>query len=767
MRGGKLIFVGCILISLFAQISAVKKSYIVYLGSHSHGPDATLEDYELVESSHYKLLGSYVGSEEKARDAIIYSYTKNINGFAATMEENEAEEIAKHPDVLSVFENTIHKLQTSRSWSFVDMDNAERDRIGALWTKAKFGRDIIIATLDSGVWPESKSFSDEGMAQVPSKWRGYCENNTKDGVPCNRKLIGARYFNKGIRAFNPDLNITNSARDTDGHGTHTLSTAGGNFVPGASYFGYANGTIKGGAPGARVAAYKTCWAEFCMDADLLAGFEAAIHDKVDVLSLSIGSAPVTRGLDYLDDALAIGSLHAVAKGITVVCAAGNNGPDGTIVNVAPWFLSVGASTIDREYLSSLRLGHVTVIKGATQESETLPQNRLYPLINSSDAAAHGVAQGDAALCDDSSLDPEKVKGKIVVCMGGVVDADTKTSNVREAGGVGVVIVNQTEEADYLTVGPNFLPSTMISYKHGLTLLSYMESTNKPLGNISPPESRIGVIRAPVVADFSSRGPSNSTPEILKPDVIAPGVNILAAFSPDGSSTDIMGDTRSTPYALLSGTSMACPHVSGVAALLKMIHRDWSPAAIKSAIMTTARTRDNKKQTIRDYTHEEATPFLYGNGHIRPNRAADPGLVYDITTDDYLNFLCALGFNATYLSNLTETPYFTCPSEPMRLENLNYPAISVPALDKTFTVTRTLKNVGSPGTYKVHVVAPSGVDVVVTPAELSFSRVGEEKSFRVAMTSKHRRIGKGYTFGRMVWSDGKHYVRSAVAVNVVA
>lgn len=167
------------------------------------------------------------------------------------------------------------------------------------------------------------------------------------------------------------------------------------------------------------------------------------------------------------------------------------------------------------------------------------------------------------------------------------------------------------------------------------------------------------------------------------------------------------------------------------------------------------------------TGNEATPFAYGNGHIRPNHAANPGLVYDTTVEDYLKFLCTLGFNSTYLSSFTKKP-FTCPSEPMKLEDLNYPSISVGALNKTIVVTRRLKNVGPPGTYKVRVEAPPRVQVAVLPRVLTFTKVGEEKTYRVAMMSRIKeKRQQGIKFGRLMWSDGKHHVRSAMVVNVVA
>lgn len=148
----------------------------------------------------------------------------------------------------------------------------------------------------------------------------------------------------------------NSARDHEGHGSHTLSTAAGNFVAGANVFGLGNGTAKGGSPKARVAAYKVCWPPIngseCFDADIMAAFDAAIHDGVDVLSVSLGGDPS----NYLDDGLSIGAFHAVKNGIVVVCSAGNSGPAaGTVSNVAPWMITVGASTLDREFQAIVQL----------------------------------------------------------------------------------------------------------------------------------------------------------------------------------------------------------------------------------------------------------------------------------------------------------------------------------------------------------------------------------------------------------------------------
>lgn len=189
-------------------------------------------------------------------------------------------------------------------------------------------------------------------------------NKLVNVVQSKRKVIGARYYNKGYAEVAGKLNSSfQSPRDNEGHGSHTLSTAGGNFVPGASVFGFGKGTAKGGSPRARVAAYKVCWPPIdgneCFDADILAGFDNAIHDGVDVLSVSLGGS--TSG--FFSDSIAIGSFHAVRHGIVVVCSAGNSGPaDGTVSNVAPWEITVGASTMDREFPSYVILGNKRTFK---------------------------------------------------------------------------------------------------------------------------------------------------------------------------------------------------------------------------------------------------------------------------------------------------------------------------------------------------------------------------------------------------------------------
>lgn len=449
---------------------------------------------------------SNTDSKEKAKQAIFYSYTRYINGFAAVLEDEEAAEISKHPEVVSVSRNQISQLHTTNSWGFLGLERNGEIPADSMWLKARFGEDVIIGTLDSGVWPESESFNDDGMGPVPSKWKGYCDPN--DGIKCNRKLVGARYFSKGHEAETHDSSY-HTARDYDGHGTHTLSTAGGRFVSGANLLGSAYGTAKGGSPNSRVASYKVCWPR-CSDADVLAGFEAAIHDGVDILSVSLGSGQE----EYITDGIAIGAFLAMERGILVVASAGNEGPDpGVVGNVAPWILTVACSTISREFTSNVILGNNKHYKGMSFNTNTQPAGKFYPLINSVDAKAVNVSSNQAKYCSIRSLDPLKVKGKIVYCTRNEDPDVEKSLVVSQAGGVGVILANRLI-IQQIRPRAHFVPTSVVSADDGLSILTYVYSTKSPVAYISG-ATEVGTVAAPVMADFSSPGPNFITPEILK------------------------------------------------------------------------------------------------------------------------------------------------------------------------------------------------------------------------------------------------------------
>ncbi|KAL9365967.1 hypothetical protein Peur_037166 [Populus x canadensis] len=746
------------------------ESYIVYMGESSFSPlSSTGEsssselDVQHMTKSHFDLLGSCLESKENVQDVMIYSYTKCINGFAANLNEAQVAAMKGNPGVISVFENKERMLHTTHSWEFMGFEANGAPTLSSLQKKANFGEGVIIANLDTGVWPESKSFNDEGMGPVPSRWKGTCQAG--GGFKCNKKLIGARYFNKGFASASPTPIPTewNTARDTEGHGSHTLSTAGGSFVPGASIFGYGNGTAKGGSPKAHVAAYKVCWPSDnggCFDADILAAFDAAIGDGVDVISMSLGPH---QAVEFLQDGMAIGSFNAIKKGIPVVASAGNSGPvAGSVAHGAPWLFTIGASTLDREFSATVTLGNKKFFKGSSVASKGLPAGKFYPLINAAEARLPTAPAADAQLCQIGTLDPKKVAGKIIVCLRGINSRVVKGHEAELAGAVGMILANDEESGSEILSDPHMLPAAHLTFTDGQAVMNYIKSTKNPTASISPVHTDLGVVPNPVMAAFSSRGPSLIEPAILKPDVTAPGVDVIAAYTEALGPSELPFDKRRTPYITMSGTSMSCPHVSGIVGLLRAIHPDWSPAALKSAIMTTAKTISNSKKRILDADGQPATPFAYGAGHVNPNRAADPGLVYDTNEIDYLNFLCAHGYNSTFIIEFSGVPY-KCP-ENASLAEFNYPSITVPDLNGPVTVTRRVKNVGAPGTYTVKAMAPPEVSVVVEPSSLEFKRAGEEKIFKVTFKPVVNGMPKDYTFGHLTWSDSNgHHVKSPLVV----
>ncbi|RZB51060.1 Subtilisin-like protease SBT5.3 isoform B [Glycine soja] len=313
-----------------------------------------------------------------------------------------------------------------------------------------YGEGVIIDNIDTGVWPESKSFSDEGMCPVPSRWRGICQ---LDNFICNRKLIGARFFSNGYESKFGKLNKTlYTARDLFGHG---------------------NGTAKGGSPRAYVAAYKegspknpTCWLGTidleCTDADIMEAFEDAISDRVDVISCSLGQPTPT---EFFEDGISIGASHAIVNDRIVLTGGGNAGPEpGT-----------GASL-----------------------STGLPYKKFYSLINSIDAKVANATIEDAQLCKAGTIDPKKAKGKILVCL------------LKEVDG-----------------------------------LSYAEGS--PMAYMTRAKTLLGLKPAPVIASLSSKGPNPIQLSILKPDITAPGVDILYAWSKVFSPTGFASDNRRILY----------------------------------------------------------------------------------------------------------------------------------------------------------------------------------------------------------------------------
>ncbi|GAV58747.1 Peptidase_S8 domain-containing protein/PA domain-containing protein/Inhibitor_I9 domain-containing protein [Cephalotus follicularis] len=698
---------------------------------------------------------------------IIYTYNNAIHGFSTRLSPQEADSLAAQPGILSVLPELRYELHTTRTPEFLGLgQNAD------LIPESDSASDVVIGVLDTGAWPESKSFDDSGLGPVPDSWKGACETGTNfTSSSCNKKLIGARYFYNGYEATLGPIDTSKeskSPRDDDGHGTHTSTTAAGSVVERASLFDYAEGNARGMATRARVAAYKVCWIGGCFSTDILAAIDKAIEDGVNVMSMSLGGGTS----DFYRDSVAIGAFAAMEKGILISCSAGNAGPSSySLSNVAPWITTVGAGTLDRDFPAYASIGNGQNYSGVSLYRGSELPGKLLPLIY----AANASNSTNGNLCMMGTLTPDKVRGKIVLCDRGVNPRVQKGAVVKAAGGAGMVLSNTAANGEELVADAHLLPATSVGQNSGDAIKKYISTESDPTVTILFEGTKVGVKPSPVVAAFSSRGPNSITPNILKPDLIAPGVNILAGWSGAVGPTGLATDPRRVEFNIISGTSMSCPHVSGLAALLKGAHPDWSPAAIRSALMTTAYVQYKDGQNLLDIaTGKESTPFDHGAGHVDPVKALNPGLVYDLTADDYLSFLCALNYTAQQINSVARRKFDCDASKKYSVNDLNYPSFAVNIETSRigsgsggFTVvkhTRTLTNVAAKGDYMVSITTMSpAVKISVEPQMLSFSEVNEKKSYTVTFTVSSMPSDEN-SFGRLEWSDGKHIVASPIAIS---
>ncbi|CAL5197767.1 unnamed protein product [Lathyrus oleraceus] len=731
--------------------SSLKSTYIVHMAK-SEMPESYEHHTVWYESS----LQSVSESAE-----MMYTYENAIHGFSTRLTAEEARLLESQTGILAVLPEVKYELHTTRTPQFLGLDKSAE-----MFPESSSASEVVVGVLDTGVWPESKSFDDTGFGPIPTTWKGACDTGTNfTASNCNKKLIGARYFSKGVEAMLGPIDETTeskSPRDDDGHGTHTSTTAAGSVVTGASLFGYASGTARGMATRARVAAYKVCWKGGCFSSDILAAIDKAISDGVNVLSLSLGGGMS----DYYRDSVAIGSFAAMEKGILISCSAGNAGPSAySLSNVAPWITTVGAGTLDRDFPATVSLGNGLNYSGVSlYRGNALPDSPL-PLIYAGNAT--NATNGN--LCMTGTLSPELVAGKIVFCDRGMNARVQKGAVVKAAGGLGMVLANTAANGEELVADTHLLPATAVGEKAGNAIKKYLFSEAKPTVKIVFEGTKVGVQPSPVVAAFSSRGPNSITPQILKPDLIAPGVNILAGWSKAVGPTGLPVDERRVDFNIISGTSMSCPHVSGLAALIKSAHPEWSPAAVRSALMTTAYTAYKDGKNLQDSaTGKPSTPFDHGSGHVDPIAALDPGLVYDLTVDDYLGFLCALNYTSTQITALAKRKFECDAGKKYSVNDLNYPSFAV-VFDtmggaNVVKHTRILTNVGPAGSYKASVTSDSkSVKITVEPEELIFKE-NEKKPYTVTFTSLGSTPQKVNGFGRLEWRNAKNVVGSPISIS---
>lgn len=690
-----------------------------------------------------KALGINLTSKTKP-----YGYRYAYYGFYARLTVKQAAKLARSPSVVSVVRDGYRHPSTDNTPTMLGLTAQ-----GGLWDDVGgvkvAGEPTIIGIIDTGIWPEAESFSDQlGPPYAPlAKWRGRCVSGEafNASTACNSKLIGARFFNKGlggdsgVKAVFPQE--FNSPRDLYGHGTHTSSTAAGQQGVRAGLNGYQIARISGIAPRARVAMYKACWGpstgSICRDSDLVQAVDQAVADGVDIINYSIapeiGFSPINRAF-----------LAAARAGIVVSAAASNSGP----VTDTPWAIVTASGSTNRTFISTITLGNGAVYSGASLSGAWGPQT---PLIDAAVIPAAGYGSASSTLCLTNSLNASAAAGRVVICKRGTNTRVAKSLAVKLAGGAGMVMAN-TVAGQSLNLDVCYVPTIHVTNADGNAILAYANAGPGATALLTPtsPATIVGWTVDPGAA----KGPAPTWGgNLLKPDITAPGVNVLASISPYFVTLANPGPN----VQLLTGTSMAAPHIAGLSALLRQAYPLWSPAAIKSALMTTT------SMLRTDGTAIPGTPYWFGSGAVQPNNAFTPGLVYDAGYADWVKFLC-------YYPLSTGLQSSDCPDGALSAPyNLNYPSVSVGSLTGPTMVTRAVTNVetldecqargGLPdclSTYTATITPPPTYTAVVDPSTITLAR-NATTSFTITLTPTAATVLNTYYFGSFEWQDPAGHV----------
>jgi subtilisin family serine protease len=731
---------------------------------------------DALDSSHDVVLAeSGVSTSTKVQD-----FTNALNGFSAVLNYDDAVKLAANPKVSIVLPNELRHVtavdgadQGSRD-DDGDHDGHDRhDRVsqknddlgnflgltdkGEAWKSGLTGEGVVVGVIDTGIWPEHPSFADDGTFPAhdpldstdsdPCNFGNAAANPNDAPFVCNNKLIGARQMLDTYRLLiGSDDDEFDSARDDDGHGTHTASTAAGNANVTPVVFGRTYPKISGIAPRAQIIAYKALGNLGGFTSDLVSAIDQAVADGVDVINYSIGGGPI------LVDADTIAFLFAADAGVFAAVSAGNDGPDPETVGGpadVPWVTAVGANTQRRSFNGTIKLDNGKEFTGA---SVTLGTNKL-PLVDAEFA-------GTSDLCLADSLDPAKVTGKIVLCRRGGNGRVAKSEEVFRAGGKGMILFNASDD-DNLFTDNHWVPTVHIDLTEGEKIKDYIASSSRPRARIKT-EKPGTIDYAPSMTIFSSRGPNATAADIIKPDITAPGLQVMAGASPFTDAGFVPGEL----FQAIAGTSMSSPVTAGIYALLKQAHPDWSPAMAKSALMGTANTDvlDNDRVS-------QAGPFAMGAGMVNPGKVAkpgsafNPGLVYDAGFVDYLGFLCDAG-PEIFANPAATCAFLAANGIQTQAENLNYPSIGISQLPGAATITRTITSVANKTvTFTASGIVPDGYEASVNPDTITLAP-GESASFEATITNVSAPLNE-WRFGQLVWSGGGYHVSSPVAVRAVA
>ncbi|XP_078436861.1 subtilase family protein [Wolffia australiana] len=723
--------------------------------------------YSYLTRFHDSLLREVLKGERYLK---LYSYRYIINGFAVVVTPQQAEKLARRREVAGVVADFSVQTATTYTPEFLGLPVGAWQEEGGV---DGAGEGVVIGFVDTGIDPSHPSFSDGGAAAaypVPTHFSGVCEV-TRDfpSGSCNRKLVGARHFaasaiTRGI--FNATKDFA-SPFDGDGHGTHTASIAAGNHGVPVVVAGHQFGKASGMAPRAHIAVYKALYKSFGgFAADVVAAIDQAAEDGVDIISLSITPNRRPPGVATFFNPIDMALLSAVKAGVFVVQAAGNTGPlPRSMSSFSPWIFTVGAAAHDRVYHNSVILGNNLTISGLGLAPGTKGLT-MYPLVSPihalrddiSEETRNNIYLGECQ--DPSPLNKDFVKGSILICsytvrfVLGISSVRQALQTAKNLSSSGIIFYMDPFVMGFqINPTPMDIPGLMIpSPDDSQIFLDYYNSTVS--GKDSSSSVKVGAIgrivgglnanynkHAPKVLYYSSRGPdpednSFHDAEIMKPNLIAPGNLIWGAWSSlAADSTEFKGEK----FALISGTSMAAPHVAGLAALIKQKFPSFGPSAVGSALSTTAVVHDKLGGPIMaqrtyidpDASQTPATHFDMGSGFVNATAALNPGLIFDSSYDDYLSFLCAIPGSAPLVANYTGRP---CAAAATAAANLNLPSVVISLLNSSRIVTRRVTNVGAAGeTYAITWSSPGGVSVSVSPRNFFIAR-GASVVLRIALNA---------------------------------
>ncbi|WP_285703705.1 S8 family serine peptidase [Microtetraspora sp. NBRC 16547] len=642
---------------------------------------------------------------KKIPDAKVGQKLRTVyGGVALTLPGEKAAELLKLPGVAAVQEDKKEQPLTDSSASFMGADTIYNQLGGS----SSSGKGVIVGILDSGAWPEHPSFADPGnLPAPPAKADGTprtCNFGDNPLTPatdvfvCNNKLISGQPFLDTYNALAGGEVYPKSARDSNGHGTHTATTSAGGPVEHANPLGIDRGAIHGIAPAAHVAVYKVCGAGGCYQSDSAAAVAQAIADGVRVINFSISG-----GSNPYSDPVELAFLDAYAAGVFVSASAGNSGPGAnTTDHRSPWVTTVAASTQSRTFQSTITLagdGTTTTIKGA---SITAGSMTPLPIVL---ASAPPYSDALCVRTPPAGL----FTGKIVACERGP-NRVLKGAQVKKGGAAGMILYNSSP-LDVMTDN-HWVPTVHIDKPETDALLGFLSTHPGATATFTQGEKTTW--QGDAMTTFSSRGPGG---DFLKPDVTAPGLHILAGQTPTPES-EVEGPAGNL-FQVIAGTSMSSPHVAGAGALVAALHPDWTPGQIKSALETTATT----KVTKQDRT-TPADPFDYGGGRIDLSKAGDPGLTLDET---------AANFAASA-------------DHPQGRIDLNLPSVNAPVMPGVITAKRKLFNATDKNmVYKATGSTVSGAQITVQPATFNI-KAGQSAEITIAISAPD--LPEGQYFGQV-------------------